>query len=50
MNIVTGPNSVTVQETGRAIISETLSGELIAIVFGITSAKMITRTDMIAVA
>ena len=47
---VTGPNSATVQATGRAMNSETRSGVLMATVFGSTSAKTITSTDMTTVA
>ena len=47
---VTGPNSDTAQCTGFAIKSDMRSGELIATVFGISSAKTMTRSDIAIVA
>ena len=47
---VSGPNSATVQATGLAMRSDMRSGDVIAMVFGITSAKMMTRSDITTVA
>ena len=45
-----GPSSPTAKATGRAVISAKRSGLLIASVFGSTSAKTMTSTDIVAVA
>ena len=45
-----GRTGSTDQATGRAMSSDTRSGALIARVFGITSAKTITRSDITIVA
>ena len=45
-----GPRIATMIVTGRDRNSETLSGEVIASVFGRTSAKTMTRTDIVTVA
>ena len=47
---VSGPNSATMTDIGRAKASATLSGAVMATVFGRTSAKMMTRTDITTVA
>ena len=50
MASASGPSTATTAATGRAKRSETWSGEVIATVFGSTSAKTITRTDITTVA
>ena len=50
MASASGPSTATTQETGRARRSETWSGEVIASVFGSTSAKTMTRSDITTVA
>ena len=50
MASASGPSTATAQEIGRARRTETASGEVIARVFGSTSAKMITRRDITMVA
>ena len=47
---VSGPNSATAQAPACAMRSDMRSGDVIAIVFGITSAKTMTRSDIAIVA
>ena len=50
MAMASGPRSATAHDMGRERKSDAVSGEEIARVFGSTSAKTITRTDMMTVA